>query len=210
MRAAGVPGKALLCCCGVSLVMAAHALTSQPLVVTLDGGPATSFWRTAPTGGFEVFWEMPKDASSATLSVTGMGYSHEVANLTGTSCMVDFLPEEENVYTFRLTFDTGAEMSASVARIATRGVSTVADVPIRFGDYGTRAWRRTLKADNVLPIPAGTESFTVDGVAHSWSGEAGWYGLGPLEEFSTHTLVMGDVTCWVDYQPKGGLTILIK
>lgn len=209
MQTGGVPHRALLFCCGVSLAMAAHALTSQPLVITLDGDPATSFWRTAPTGSFEIGWEMPPGAKSATLSVTGMGYSREVANLTGTSCTVDFLPDEENVYTFKLTFDTGVEQTASVSRIATRGVNS-ATVPIRFGAFDTRAWRRTLSASNVLPIPAGTESFTVDGVAHSWSGEAGWYGLGPLEDFTTHTFVMGDVTCWVDYQPKAGLMFYLR
>ena len=209
MRATVVPRRALLFCCGVSLAMATHALTSQPLIITLDGDPATSFWRTAPTGSFEIGWEMPPGAKSATLSVTGMGYSHEVANLTGTSCTVDFLPDEENVYTFKLTFDTGVEQTASVSRIATRGVNSAA-VPIRFGAFDTRAWRRTLSANNVLPIPAGTESFTVDGAAHSWSGEAGWYGLGPLEDFTTHTLVMGDVTCWVDYQPKGGFILFVR
>lgn len=210
MRATVVPRRALLFCCGVSLAMATHALTSQPLIITLDGDPATSFWRTAPTGSFEIGWEMPPGAKSATLSVTGMGYSHEVADLTGTSCTVDFLPDEENVYTFKLTFDTGVEQTASVSRIATRGVNSVTDVPIRLGAYDSTAWRRTKSPCNVLPIPAGTESFTVDGVAHAWSGEAGWYGFGPLEDVTTYTLALDGVTRWVDFRPKGGFSLFIR
>lgn len=210
MREILVPYKALLLCCGVSLAMAAHALTSQPIVVALDGDPATSFWRTAPTGDFTVYWEKPTGAVSATLTVTGMGYSHSVENLTGTSCTIDFLPADENVYEFRLTFDTGAEMTASVSRIATRGQSSVADVPIRLGSADSRAWRRTKVACNVLPIPAGTESFTIDGVAHAWTGVSGWYGLGPLDGFSSHSLVLNGVTCWIDYQPTGGFMLILR
>ena len=162
--------------------------TSQSVVI--ERNPEKSFlWHTSPTGAFELRWAKPQGATSATLSVTGAGYSHEYENLTGDSLFLSLPPATtsrgENVYQLVLTFDDSTVLRATLGSVSTLGASSATAMALR---ESVRTWRRS-GVYPVLPIPFGVERFEVDGVATDTGlgGDAGWFYFKPAGE-GVHTL----------------------
>lgn len=177
--------------------------------------PQESFlWSTAPAGEFAVTWAFPKDVSSATLAVTGMvGYSETYANLTGTSQELT-LPAaskyDENVYELTLTFADGSQKTARLARVYGDAVGDTAVA--RYVPPTNKRWNYALDK-NVLPIPFGAGTLTVDGtpVETGLAGAAGWYGLGlsAAEGAKSVSLTVDDVTYENELVLPNGLMLLI-
>ena len=149
----------------------------------------SSYWHTATNCVIDLPIEFPDSASSATLSVTGVGYSAQYAIPSGTEQYTLSLPPAtsstaENVYDLALAFND----SASTVRTAKLGLiyghdATTTGWTRCLAPAGTRAWSKT-KGVAVIPIPYGTTSFTIaldGGEATSTDtgldGAAGWYPL---------------------------------
>ena len=149
----------------------------------------SSYWHTATNCVIDLPIEFPDGASSATLSVTGIGYLAQYAISAGMEQYTLSLPPAtsstaENVYDLALAFND----SASTVRTAKLGLiyghdATTTGWTRCLAPAGTRAWSKT-KGVAVIPIPYGTTSFTITldgGEATSTDtgldGAAGWYPL---------------------------------
>lgn len=151
---------------------------SAPITLETDVD-ATPFWRTATNATFEVHWDFPRDAASASLSVSGMNFDAVYDELTDDSIVLA-LPEPtdalaEDVYRLTLSFDNGLSQEAVVGVV--RGVSAGGPATCRCAFSDTR-FAKTGKT-SVLPVPAGALTLLVDGEALSTGldGACGWYGL---------------------------------
>lgn len=163
---------------------AAATAESEPAFVFLDKG-AFSFWHTATNNVLSLPVDFPDGASGATLTVTGSGYSrqYEVA-----ACEVFTVtlpeatsPESEDVYDLALDFGEGTVRTAKLGLLKGSFGSA--------GEAGTRllspssaaSWGR-MDRRAVIPVPAGTDSLSVNGVAADTGldGEAGWFALALL------------------------------
>ena len=161
-----------------SLPIIAFGTLSQAIPIVRN--PEKSFlWHTAPTGDFELRWVKPQGATSATLAVTGPGYSQTYENLTGDSLLLS-LPQavsgdNETVYELVLTFDDTSVLQTSLGAVATIGSSSASTMAINDAD---RAWGRTM-VPIVIPVPCGVDRFEIDGVQKDTGldGYAGWYHL---------------------------------
>ena len=176
-----------------SAAFGATEVVSDPAFVHLDPA-SSSFWRTATGATMTLPVEFPKGATSATLVVTGDGYSKNYEDITETSVEVTLptadSPSAENVYDFVLTFDDGSESTASLALI--QGLSSEAEGGTRcLVPAGDRAWSR-VKGRAVLPVPAGTTELTIDGVpvATGLDGAQGWYALTGVEPGRTYPVAL--------------------
>ena len=151
---------------------------SAPITLETDAD-ATPFWRTATNATFEVRWDFPHDAASASLSVNGMNFNAVYDELTDDSIVLA-LPEPtnaltEDVYRLTLSFDNGLTQEAVVGVV--RGVSAAGAATCRcvFNDIRFAKAGRT----SVLPVPAGASTLLIDGEAlpTGLDGACGWYGL---------------------------------
>lgn len=163
----------------------ASGALSAPAFIHLT--PETSsFWHTATNQVITVPVTFPFGASSATLSVRGTRYAHDYEDIT-TSSFTFYLPEagdlsQEDVYALTLTFDDGTVHTARLA--LANGVQGGAWGSTRCLRARTGDWKWS-QGNGVLPVPYGTSSLTVDGVAvtegdRGFTGAQGWYALGRL------------------------------
>ena len=162
----------------------AQALMSQSAFVYLQPD-ATSFWRTATNSVLALDIDYPDGAASASLSVSGAGYSASYDNIT-TNVFELHLPEAsspqtENVYDLTLTFDDGTVQMAKLGLIqglAENGTGSTRCI----APFDGREWNK-MRPRAVMPIPYGTTSFTVsvNGVQVAadtgLDGAQGWYVL---------------------------------
>ena len=185
-KMAGVVGAAV-----VSVAVSAAELTSEPTLV-FTRPETSSFWNTATNNVMTVPIDFPSGATTATLTVSGIGYSATYANIEkGTDSYTFTLPpavspQTENVYDLLLAFNDGTERRAKLGLID--GLSLDAEGTTRcLAPADGRVWGR-VRDRAVLPIPCGTTSFTVNGVEHDTGlgGAQGWYALGvrPGEDVS--------------------------
>ena len=128
--------------------------------------------------------DFPAGASSATLSVTGPGYSAQYAILAGTAQYPLSLPpatspSTENVYDLTLAFDD----SASTVRTAKLGLidgynATTAGRTRCLAPVTQRKWG-WVRGRVVIPIPYGSEPLAIGGatVDTGLDGAQGWYPL---------------------------------
>ena len=146
----------------------------------------SSFWRTAPGAAFTVPVRYPSGATTATLTVTGDGYSETYENVPEGDWSVTLPPaadpQAENVYDLTLDFGSGFEpQTARLGLIdglkAGAGGATRCIFP-----SDTRKWSH-VTGRSVVPVPYGTSVVTVDGtpVGTGLGGAQGWLVLGPLE-----------------------------
>ena len=167
---------AFMACLTGTLVTYGTLSSAVPVV----RNPEQSFlWHTAPSGTFELRWVKPHGATSATLSVTGAGYSQTYENLTGDSLQLS-LPgaassDGENVYELVLTFDDASVLRTTLGAVSTIGPTSASALAMNDSDRGW--WHAVVPV--VLPIPYGVERFTVDGVQQDTGlgGDTGWYNL---------------------------------
>lgn len=137
-------------------------------------------WRTSPGTTFDVPVVLPPDATSATLTVTGRGYSRTYSNLSGGSQEVA-LPaatsdETENVFDLTLTFDDPAAtvQTVKLGHVASAATSGDAEAWVRVA--GSRRWG-AVKDRAVIRIPANAGTLAIDGepVDDGLDGGAGWF-----------------------------------
>lgn len=159
----------------------------------------SSFWNTATNNTMTVPIDLPSGASSAALTVSGLGYSATYDNLTGGEFTFNLpaadSPGTENVYDLTLTFDNGVVRTAKLGLV--QGLQPGTQGSTRcLAPSGSKVWNRVV-GKAVLPIPYGTTSFTVNGVTADTglNGAQGWYALGGINpnEAVSLSLVAGGV-----------------
>lgn len=182
-KMAGIVGAAV-----VSVAVSAAELTSEPTLVFMR--PETSsFWNTATNNTMTVPVDFPSGATTATLTVNGLGYTAAYTNIAKGSDSFTFelpaadSPQTENVYDLTLTFNDGTVRRAKLGLI--EGLSPKAEGTTRcLAPANGRVWNKVKGGKAVLPIPHGTTSFsvTVNGETRAEStgldGAQGWYALG--------------------------------
>jgi len=175
---------------GSAVASAGTDLTSDSAFVFLQP-EKNSFWRTATGSRMTLPIAFPPGAETASLTVRGCGYEKTAANivpdagLRSTSVEV-VLPEpsspsEEDVYEFLLSFDDGTAQTVKMGLV--QGLSAEAEGSTRcLVPSGSRKWSKVV-GRAVMPVPAGTDTLTVDGTAveTGLNGAAGWYVLDGLE-----------------------------
>ena len=180
----------------------------------------TSFWHTATNDVMSLPVTYPSGASSATLTVQGVGYSRTYSGITGDSFELH-LPKPisyatEDVFDLTLTFSDGTVRTAKlglVTSFSADGTGTTRCIaPVE-----SRKWR-TMRKTAVFPIPYGTTAFSVSvngspTVLDSGLGGAqGWYALGGImrgDEVSV-SRTAGGVSDTVDLTGIGGEIFTIK
>ena len=144
----------------------------------------SSYWHTATNCVLTLPIEFPAGASSATLSVTGTGYSAQYAIPAGTAQYPLSLPPAtspttENVYDLTLAFND----SASTVRTAKLGLidgydATTAGRTRCLAPVTQRKWG-WVRGRVVIPIPYGSEPLAIGGttIDTGLDGAQGWYPL---------------------------------
>ena len=164
----------------------------------------SSFWHTATNSTMTLPIDYPSGATKATLTVSGAGYAAKTyPNLTGNSfelaLPVPDSPQAENVYDLPLAFDDGTVRTATLGLI--QGLSTDSEGFTRWLAPAEGDVWNTIKKRAVMPIPYGTESFTmsVNGgtpmeVDTGLNGAQGWYALKPaIDDSVSLSLVAGGI-----------------
>ena len=177
----------------VSVAVPAAELTSEATFVFLR--PETSsFWNTATNNTMTVPIDYPTGATSAALSVRGLGYHCVYRDIRANEYTFELpaatSPETENVYDLTLTFDNGVERTAKLGLV--QGLSPDSEGTTRcLAPSGSRVWNK-VKGQAVLPIPYGMTSFKVNGedVDPELKGAQGWYALGKIDPNESVSLSM--------------------
>lgn len=175
-----------------------------------------SFWRTLPSEAFDLHFDFPDGATTATLTVKGGRCRKEFTGITASPFRVtaDMLPgagfDDENVFSLTLSFDKGEPLTATgLGRVAGVGTSA-ATLRVRLGEADAAPWTAAGRY-NVLPIPAGTSQVSVNGEASPWTGEQGWYLLGPLSSGAATSLALDDGNpVAVTYESTSGLLLIVR
>ena len=169
----------------------AAKLSSEPTFIFLR--PETSsFWNTATNSTMTLPIDYPSGATKATLTVNGVDYRKVYPDLTGDSIEIDLpapdSPKTENVYELSLTFDNGATPRTAKLGLI-QGLDSGAKGSTRcIAPASGKVWE-TAKYRAVLPIPYGTETFSVKLNDGEWrdvdtglNGAQGWYALSPISK----------------------------
>ncbi len=191
-------------------------LTSEETFVFLR--PETSsFWNTATNSSMTVPIDFPSGAHSAALTVKGDGYVRQYDNITESSFTFGLpepvSPETENVYDLILSFDNGQKKSARLGLI--QGLSPDAEGMTRcLAPQTARVWSR-VNGRAVLPIPYGTESFTINGVETDTGldGAQGWFAINGLNlGVNTSLGLLADGVQHVSslFGGPGGIMLIVK
>lgn len=204
--------KTLMLAAAAMIVAVSWAGTSSTPTQVFLNAEDSYLWRTAPSATFTVQWENPEGVP-ATLRVVGRGYAQTYSGLTATSQQLT-LPaatdeSSENVFTLTLTLGTVVK-TAQVAVVC--GVGAGGDTLTATYRAAENATMWTKFRDHaVLPIPAGTETFSINGqtVDTGLRGAAGWYMLQGVNINDEYTLAIDGVAVTVRNR-AGGLFITIK
>ena len=199
----------------------AAKLSSEPTFVFLR--PETSsFWNTATNSTMTLPIDYPRGATKATLTVSGAGYAAKTyPNITESSFDLELpvpdSPQNENVYDLTLTFDDGTVRTAKLGLI--QGLSPDSEGSTRcLAPAEGDVWN-TIKKRAVLPIPYGTESFTmsvnggtVTDVDTGLNGAQGWYAFRPATGDSLSlSLMVGGINYAATLLGKGdGYFVIIR
>lgn len=161
-------------------VLSASSAESNRAVVFLDAD-ATSFWRTATNSVVTVPVDMPVLASSAELTVEGIGYRREYTITEAGDFEITLPPADsdnaENVYDMTLAFDDGTMRKARIGMVRSYSASSGEDASTRvLAPKGDRKWN-AVKRRAVMPVPHGTTSLSVDGteIGDAAANAQGWY-----------------------------------
>lgn len=173
-------------------VLAEDGAWSDPAFVFLK--PETSsFWRTATNSVVTLPVKYPEGATSADLTVNGVGYSRMYADIPEGDFDLELpvadSPENENVYELALSFNDGTVRTAKLGLI--QGLMTDGNGATRcIAPKDGARWSKT-RSRAVMPIPYGMKSFSVvvngkevdDGFG--LDGAQGWYALSGLKTGDT-------------------------
>ena len=209
---------------GASLLAVAtpgEEITSEPTFVFLR--PETSsFWNTATNSSMTLPIDYPRGATKATLTVSGAGYAAKTyPDITESSFDLELpvpdSPQNENVYDLTLTFDEGTVRTAKLGLI--QGLSPDSEGSTRcLAPAEGDVWN-TIKKRAVLPIPYGTETFTmsvnggtVTDVDTGLNGAQGWYAFRPATGDSVSlSLMVGGINYAATLLGKGdGYFVIIR
>ena len=137
-------------------------------------------WRTSPGTPFDVPVVLPPDATSATLTVTGRGYSRTYSDLSDGWQEVT-LPaatseERENVFDLTLVFNDPAATVQMVKLGHVASAASDGDAEARVRVASSRKWGE-VKDRAVIRIPANAGTLAIDGdpVDDGLNGAAGWF-----------------------------------
>ena len=170
-------------------------------------------WRTSPGATFDVPVVLPPDATSATLTVTGRGYSRTYSDLSGGWQEVT-LPaatsdETEDVFDLTLTFDDPAAtvQTAKLGHVASAAASGDAEARVRVAS--SRKWG-AVKDRAVIRIPANAGTLSIDGdpVDDGLDGAAGWFRFDAVAEQSYEVGLGTDIATLYGVFP--GLLIICR
>ncbi len=200
----------------VSVAVPAEELTSEATFVFLR--PETSsFWNTATNNTMTVPIDYPTGATSAALSVCGLGYHCVYGDIQTNEYTFELpaatSPETENVYDLTLTFDNGVKRTAKLGLV--QGLSPDSEGTTRcLAPAGSKVWDK-VKGQAVLPIPYGMRTLKINGVDTDTGldGAQGWYALGRIEPNEAVTLsgVAGGVEYAASLLGGGaGLMMILK
>ena len=162
---------------------------STPVAVFVKPEDSTySFWRTASSNVISLEWH--REMRNANLSVSGPGYVRRYEGIVGTSFNLSLPSADigENVYSLSLVDVDGYRLSASLAVL--KSVGGLGDlIPVRCVSSTSSKWKKAGSCA-VLPIPARTESLSVNGnpVELGVGTSEGWYAFGPLAIGSEYVL----------------------
>ncbi|MBQ6914744.1 MAG: hypothetical protein IJQ65_03415 [Kiritimatiellae bacterium] len=170
---------------GACVVLSAAAYAAESAASFVFVNPDTSsFWRTARSQSVTVPVDFPEEATTATLSVAGVGYSasYEIA---APGPYTFQLPEaatlaEENTYSLVLSFDRGESKTARLSVI--NGLEAGAAGSTRCVSQSNRSWGKSKSQQMTLPVPFGTTSLVVNGdsVDTGLDGAQGFFTLSGL------------------------------
>lgn len=170
----------------VSLLAASAAFAgvkSESIFLHLEP-EKSSFWHTAADNVMELPVVYPEGASSAELTVTGIGFSRKYEGITGDSVEVVLPPavssSTENVYGFTIAFDNGVTNTVRLGLVQDIGEDGRGSTRCMISE-SARKWG-IVERTAVLPIPYGMRSFTLNGVETDTGldGAQGWFAVGPL------------------------------
>ena len=168
---------------------------SDPAFVHLT--PETSsFWHTATNATLTVPIDFPFGATSASLAVRGTRYSKDYEDIRDGAFTLS-LPSapdmtKEDVYELTLTFDNGQIETARLGLVF--GLDAGPCGATRCLREKTGVWTQS-QGNGVLPVPQGTTSLSVGGVAvaagdKGFTGAQGWHALGRLKGGKSVDLVL--------------------
>ena len=171
----------------------------------------SSFWRTARSRSVTVPVDFPEGATTATLSVTGVGYSASYV-IVAPGPYTFQLPEaptpaEENTYSLALSFDRGEGKTARLSLIA--GLENGGAGSTRCVSQANRCWGKSKSQQMTLPVPFGTTSLVVNGdtVDTGLDGAQGFVTISALPV--SLSLVTPDASYCADITKLPGLMILV-
>ena len=156
----------------------------------------SSFWHTATNNVMELPVVYPEGASSAELTVTGIGFHRMYKEIAADSVEVVLPPavssSTENVYEFSMAFDNGVTNTVRLGLIQDIGEDGCGSTRCRISDTG-RKWG-AVDRTAVIPVPYGMRDFMLNGVKTDTGlgGAQGWFAVGPLS--ANEELVAGLVT----------------
>ena len=153
-----------------------------------------SFWHTATNATMALPIIYPEGATSASLSVRGIGYAHDYTNITGDEFVLNLppadSPKDENVYHLTLSFDNGVVQTATLGLV--RGYAAGARGATRcLLSNRSGEWKKVVRRA-VLPVPYGITSLTLNGetVETGLEGDQGWYAIGKANGGESYNLMM--------------------
>jgi len=207
--------------CTVLAQVASAGAASSPITSVVLRPDLSLAWATAKGNVLQLPVEYPKGATSAKLEVTGsFGYSATYPDIVDSffelTLPVVTAEDGEQVYDLKLTFDDAAETvrSARIGCVFGYDGTSVGRAACRV-NVGDRKWGRVESKNVILPIPAGTETFTVNGVERETGldGAAGWYGLvvdGTQASPQVVRVAGEDWSATADLRVKEGVAVILR
>lgn len=168
---------------GASAAVAMAETVSNSIFVYVNEA-RSSFWRTAERPEVTVPVELPAGATTATLTVSAIGYEAVYPGLAAGDFTFT-LPEATSVqsegnYTLALAFDDGQAITSTVALVkglAPGGTGNPRCLMPATSDFWPRAVSKA-----VLPVPYGATSIMIDGEVFDTGldGAQGWFAVAGL------------------------------
>ena len=198
---------------GACVVLSAAAYAAESAASFVFVNPDTSsFWRTARSRSVTVPVDFPEGATTATLAVTGVGYSasYEIAAPGPYTFQLPeaATPAEENTYSLALSFDRGESKTARLSLIS--GMENGGAGSTRCVSQAGRSWGVSKSQQMTLPVPFGTTSLVVNGdaVDTGLDGAQGFFTLSGLP--ASMSLTVSGTTYYADIVGMPGFLLLFR
>lgn len=198
---------------GACVVLSAAVYAAESAASFVFVNPDTSsFWRTARSRSVTVPVDFPEGATTATLSVTGVGYSANYV-ISAPGPYTFQLPEAttpgmENTYSLALSFDRGEGKTARLSLIS--GLENGCAGSTRCVSQENHNWGKSKSQQMTLPVPFGTTSLVVNGgtVDTGLDGAQGFFTLSGLP--ASLSLTVSGTTYNADIVNMPGFLLLFR